>query len=108
MLRGPKGYLDAELAASSLHQAELQEELEETKKRDLTDEARKNKFQELEDYYVPDPKLLAELDKVKVENKEALEKTEIPKEALFWKIDYLYINVDKNFRVVIFPKKDAD
>lgn len=106
-IRGPKGYLETELAAQSKSQGEIQHDLKKAITDQLTPEARAARFDELDGFYIPDAKLLSLTDQVRLENKENLGKTEIPQDALLWKLDYLYVNVDRNFRIVLYPKANT-
>lgn len=103
-IRGPKGYLETEIAAQSKTQGEIQHDIKRASTEQITPEARAARFEELDGFYIPDAKLLALTDQTRLENKENLGKTEIPQDSLLWKLDYLYVNVDRNFRIVLYPK----
>jgi len=105
-VKGPRGYLNVELAGEAKPQQAIEASLERTKSGELSDEARISRLSELEDYYIADPQLLAEIDKLRSQDAGQLEKTEIPANAVFWKIDYLYVDVSRDYRIVMLPRKE--
>jgi len=105
-VKGPRGYLNVELAGEAKPQQAIESSLERAKSGELSDEARISRLSELEDYYIADPELLAEIDKIRSQDAGKLEKMEIPPNAVFWKIDYLYVDVSRDYRIVMLPRKE--
>lgn len=103
-VKGPRGYLNVELAGEAKPQMAIEASLERVKSGELSEEARQSRLAELQEYYIADPQLLAEIDKIRIQDPNQLDKTEIPPHSVFWKIDYLYVDVSRDYRIVLLPR----
>lgn len=108
-IEGPKGQLLMHLAADCLPLDAIKADYERISK-ELTEKPTENtaenitKKNKLESFYILDPETNAFYEK-HLNNKDAkLEEIPIPPKSKFWGIDYLFVDIDQNYRIVVIPR----
>lgn len=104
-IKGPRGKLNIELAGESKTQGAIENSLNRAQNAELTEEARNARIKEVQDFYIPDPQVLTEIDKVRSQNADQLNTSEIPKDGHFWKLNYLYGDINNEYRIVLVPRQ---
>ena len=115
-VKGPRGTLNIELSGVSqpLDQIGLTREAKEFVQKNNPGIEPKTTLDELNyvDFDIPGMEYYAKLSNVQLSKqfddpkaKEARAAQELPSDLKFWKIDYLYCNVDENMRIMVHPDK---
>ena len=102
--KGSKGAVDVEIAGESKTQKEIESTFAEIEKSEGKTEDKRKEFEVLQQFYILGSNVLEGVDKKFKGDLGFLEKINIPKNAQFWKINYIYANVDNEKKLVLKPK----
>jgi len=66
---------------------------------------KKKEYEELEQFNIPAIKILEEVNRNYKGDMRFLEKIQVPENAQFWKISYIYANIDSKNLLIVKPKE---
>jgi len=103
--KGSKGAVDVEVAGEGKTQKEIESIFAEIDKPESNLEDKRKECEALQQFNILGSNVLEEVHNKYKGDLAFLEKINIPKNAQFWKINYIYANIDNEKKLVLKPKE---